>query len=62
MLRPRDTADVTPDMRDAATPSDVTISSSAPPPFADPTMGVAAPPARARRSSPATASWPSATR
>ena len=47
MLRPRDTADVTPDMRDAATPSDVTLSSSAPPPFTDPTMGVAVAP-RAR--------------
>jgi hypothetical protein len=41
MLRPRDQSGVTPDMRDPATPSDVTISSSAPAPFDDPTMGVA---------------------
>ena len=44
MLRPRDTAGVTPEMRDRDTPPDVAISATAPPPFVDPTLGVPVPP------------------
>ncbi len=44
MLRPRDDAGVTPEMRDPETPPDIVISAEAPPPFTDPTLGIAVPP------------------
>ena len=43
MLRPRDTARITPDMLDPHTPVDVHISATALPPFTDPTLGIRVP-------------------
>ncbi len=40
MPRPRDSAGVTPDMRDPATPDEVLVSAVAPAPFDDPTLGI----------------------
>ena len=44
MIRPRDAAGVTPEMRDPDTPSDVVVSATALPPFTDPTLGIPVPP------------------